>query len=357
MAANRRILARLRPLYDWYGQPERLDSFVSHGPPGAHAYRPDSRVAIFRWINKYNGLDPTTVKDCDYKRIPEEQLRVFPEDSDFPPDAINSKADETFVRLAQVKLPDAAGFEAWKRDLLGKLRTHSFQRFPERIPVSDRVPTPGVFKFKDLPDVDLLQTRTTEIGIEVTLRVLGLDTQGEPGEKGVTLVVLNEDDSDMTGAPAWAKPFVGHDAVVLLAPRGSGPNRLTGKSPPNFVPRALALLGQTLDDGRVWDIASTARWLERKAEVRVVGRGQAGILAAYAGLFEPAIRHVVVIDPPLSHRNGPYFLNVLRTLDIPEALGLLAPTPLTLVQARDRAFDRTAEIYRLAGASKSLKRE
>ena len=87
-----------------------------------------------------------------------------------------------------------------------------------------------------------------------------------------------------------------------------------------------------------------------------VGKGQAGILAAYAALFEPSIKEVVVIDPPKSHKEGPHFLGVLRLLDIPEALGLLAPTPLTIVGGKDRAFDRTEEIYRLAGAADKLVR-
>jgi hypothetical protein len=50
-------------------------------------------------------------------------------------------------------------------------------------------------------------------------------------------------------------------------------------------------------------------------------------------------------------------LNVLRVLDIPEALGLLAPMPLTIIGGNDQAFDRTAEIYRLAGAAEKLKRK
>src|SRR5207342_2970385 len=105
--------------------------------------------------------------------------------------------------------------------------------------------------------------------------------------------------------PAWAKAFVKDDAVAILAPRGSGPNRFTRQTPINFVPRALALLGQTVDDGRVWDIAATARWLDRQGGVRVIGRGPTGVLAAYAAMFEPSIRGIVAIDPPASHKNGP----------------------------------------------------
>ena len=80
-------------------------------------------------------------------------------------------------------------------------------------------------------------------------------------------------------------------------------------------------------------------------------------------LFEPAIAEVVAVEPPPSHQPrklkdpyGPPLLNVLRVLDVPEAMGCLAPRKLTLVNARDAAFDRTAELYRLAGAADRLQR-
>ena len=88
-----------------------------------------------------------------------------------------------------------------------------------------------------------------------------------------------------------------------------------------------------------------------------MGIGTEGILGAYAALFEPSIKEVTIFDPPVSHRDGPIFLNVMRVLDIPEALGLLAPRPLTLINAKDKAFDRTAEIYRLAGAADKFQRK
>jgi len=41
-----------------------------------------------------------------------------------------------------------------------------------------------------------------------------------------------------------------------------------------------------------------------------------------------------------------------------DALGLLAPNvSLTLINAKDKAFDRTAAIYKLAGAEGKLKRK
>ena len=81
------------------------------------------------------------------------------------------------------------------------------------------------------------------------------------------------------------------------------------------------------------------------------------MIAAYAALFEPSIQEVIVVDPPASHREGPYFLGVLRVLDTPDALGMLAPTPLTLIGAKDKAFDKTEQIYKIAGAGEKMQRK
>jgi glycine/D-amino acid oxidase-like deaminating enzyme len=97
--------------------------------------------------------------------------------------------------------------------------------------------------------------------------------------------------------------------------------------------------------------------LRSPTAVTIIGRGSAGILAAYAAVPAGIIYRVVVVDPPASHRQGPVFLNVLRVLDIPDGLGLVAPRPLILVNAKDNAFDRTAAIYKAAGAEKNFKRK
>jgi hypothetical protein len=109
------------------------------------------------------------------------------------------------------------------------------------------------------------------------------------------------------------------------------------------------MLGQTVDGGRVRDVAATLAYLKSrdKRHWTLVGKGPAGILGVYAALLDQAADQVVVIDPPYSHRQGPIFLNVLQVLDIPDALGLLAPTPLLLVDASDKVFDRVEQICTL----------
>jgi hypothetical protein len=62
---------------------------------GGHAYRPDLRVAIFKFINKHLKGDTTTpVEDSEkYKDLPGKDLRVFATDADIPKDAINGFHD------------------------------------------------------------------------------------------------------------------------------------------------------------------------------------------------------------------------------------------------------------------------
>jgi hypothetical protein len=174
-----------------------------------------------------------------------------------------------------------------------------------------------------------------------------------PRNKPVTLVVLNEAESPGM-LPEWASPLVAAgEPHAILAPRGVGPTAWTSE-PANFIPRAHLCIGRTIDQGRVWDVAAVARHLNGDGPIKIIGRGQAGILGAYAALFEPAIRAVVAVEPPASHAEGPIFLNVLRVLDIPDALGLLAPRTLTLVKTSASAFNKTREIYRRAGAETKL---
>jgi hypothetical protein len=239
-----------------------------------------------------------------------------------------------------VKLPKEGEFEEWKKGLMKELRERSFRSFPAEIPP---------VKVLDKP-----QFMTSEPGIEI---------KGYPGLKSGELKSLIVYDPEWTvkkGDLAELTAFAGKwDNFWLVYPRGIDHNEWTKKSPPTYVERAHALLGRTVDEGRVWDVIATAKYLQKeyKSPVRLIGAGQAGVIAAYAALLEPSIKEVILVDPPASHRDGPIFLNVLRVCDVPDALGMLAPTPLTLIGAKDKAFDRTEQIYKAAGAAEKLQRK
>jgi dienelactone hydrolase len=343
MDGNARVFDRLRKLYAMHGHADRVAEHVS---PGGHAYRPDLRMAIFRWLNTHLKHDSGPVKDAEDKPIEGKQLRVFPEDSDLPKDAKNARIDESFVPVAAQEIPAAGEFDRWKNDRIEALRSLSFRSFPARIPRAS--PRPGRAVGESLRWLE------TEPGINVA--ILDLRRPDESANQG-TLIVLNEGEG-VESVPDWAKPIVAGGSVVVLAPRGVGPTAWVRKSPPNYVERSHALLGRTVDEGRVWDAAATVRWLSEVSRPgmrwRLTGSRQAGIIAAYAAVFEPSAAEVVILDSPASHRDGPIFLNVLQVVDIPGALGMLAPRPLTLIGPRGDAFSATRTIYERAGAGSKL---
>ncbi|MBX9627654.1 MAG: prolyl oligopeptidase family serine peptidase [Gemmataceae bacterium] len=360
MPGNRRIAARLRKLYELFGAADKFEEYVS---PGGHAYRPDLRKAVFAFINKHLKGDAGPVKDADFPPIEGKLLRAFPEDADLPKDAINATVDEVFVPKAEVKLTaDAKDFPAWKAGLVKQLKEKVFRYLPPATGMAEgragrkvTAELPEAFRPPERFNYEELHT---ESGI--TVPMYGRE---KGGAKRITLVIMNPDDDHAKEVAFWAGRHP-DDSLIAIYTRGGGPNRWTWKNPPNTVERSFALVGQTADSGRVWD-AVVAASCSLGGPVRVVGKRPAGVIGAYAALLgtgRDGLRlfdEVVLVDPPASHRDGPHFLGVMRVLDIPEALGLLAPDvglTLTGKSAKDPAFDRTAALYKLAGAEGKFKR-
>jgi dienelactone hydrolase len=343
MDGNRRIIEKLHQIYSKYGKPDLAQEYVS---PGGHDYRPDLRLAIFKFINKYLKNDTqSSVADARFDPIPGKELRVFPIDDDLPKDILNGRIDESFVPRAKVPLPEKGAFAQWKTDLLHQVRQRSLRSV--------------------LRDVDIRDQHFVDEGYLVgdgkTLAVLYMDQEDYNKIKDYK-VFAQRFKRQTTGSFLY---FPRIFPVVLAKDQSwdiDDSSRWTKKSPPNFVERSHALIGETIDERKLHYLLANIRRLAKQEgnqrwDGRIVGKGQAGIIAAYAALLEPSIKEVILIDPPATHMAGPYFLNILRILDIPDALGMLAPTPLTLIGADDPAFDRTAEIYRRADAAAQFQRK
>jgi predicted alpha/beta hydrolase family esterase len=353
MDANERISNRLERLYSLSGTGDRFDTLVS---VGGHAYREDIRQGAFRFLNAHLKGDARPITDSEIDVVSEggnpgpypivpERLRVFPADADLPADQLNTKIDEHFVPIARPAPPEAGKFEAWKKPLLAELRRVSFGYFPETIPAA-----------KKLGDVDATTERLqSEEHIEFRLRYSPAVLPR--GGRGL-LVVLNEDEAGQS--PEWAVRLYGKNDLVFCEPRGIGETRWTRKNGPNYVERSHALLGRTVDAGRVWDVIAAAKYLAAvgggQDKVVVAGKGPAGLTAAYAAALVEQIAGVTVIAPPKTHMDNaaPQLLNVLRVCDVPDALGLVAPRPLTLVGASPDDFAATKAAYAAAGAAERL---
>jgi hypothetical protein len=357
MDANDRIINRLERVYSLYGRTDFVDAVVSIG---GHAYRQDIRQAAYRFINVQLKNDPRVVEDSEVDLvtgprsdreypIPIDKLRVFPEDGHIPGDELNTTIDEHFVPMAKVEPPKEGAFDQWKANLLAGLKRVTFGYFPERIPPA---------KLAEQVDPELARVET-EPGIVIPLKY---DTVFKPtavAKRILLLIHVHDGDAGEPNLSIAHRFYHAGDMLYVLKPRGVGPTRWTRKNPPNYVERSHVLLGRTVDTGRVWDVAAAARYLRGKhqeAEVIVLGDGPAGVLAAYAALWEREIDGVVLGDPPLSHMDNaaPQLLNVLRVCDVPEVLGMLAPRPVMVYAEKGDPLDRAAAIFGAAGAKDKL---
>ncbi|MEM9018210.1 MAG: hypothetical protein AAGC68_14445, partial [Verrucomicrobiota bacterium] len=116
----------------------------------------------------------------------------------------------------------------------------------------------------------------------------------------------------------------------------------------------FALLGQTLDSMRVWDIRrgiQAIRGIEGMTEPDLWLQAE-GIMAGnalYASLFEEDIHRLDLHSLPASHREGPELLNILRFTDLPTAAAIAGERSFLRiygVEAKDFKF--------LTGLSESL---
>ncbi|MFO0820390.1 MAG: prolyl oligopeptidase family serine peptidase [Pirellulales bacterium] len=350
MDANERIQNRLERTYSLFGAGDRVDSFVS---VGGHDYRADIRQGIYRFLNTHLVGDGRMVLDGEIDLvderskpashpIPPERLRVFATDQEIPRDARNTTIDESFVPSRRLMPPGASEWQTWRDGVLANLRRVSFGAIPAQVPPA-----------RPMSDTDAKTTLfETEPGIQIPVQ----QARGPlpPGTRVVTLWVGDGVDRMPMGEADE------HEHRMVVIPRGLGPTRWTRRNPPNYVERALALLGTTADTLRIRDVLAVAAWVKVEypgVEVRAAGADSLAVIAAYAALLEPRIAEARLISPPASHMhaNSPAILNVMRLGDVPDLVGLIAPRPVKIERVDEASFGSTKRLYAAVGAAGSLR--
>lgn len=272
MPANERIRQRLSQIYDWYEQ-KPGDLFDIAVTPGGHNDNVELRLMAYRWISKHLKGDNSEVNEPVQAVIDGKDLRVFPEDKDLPTDCLNASIDESFVRLAKPLPPKTREeFQAWSRQLKEQLEERVFREWPDQVPAAVvRAARPnGQFVLNTEDEVLVLAARH-----EVAQKA----PRSPEHRERLWLVILNADEPEAT-LPEWVQSTtVAGQSTVSLSPRGCGESLAwTHKSPPNYVERAHALVGRTVDAGRVYDIQAVARWLHEaegnELTIGVAGRGK-----------------------------------------------------------------------------------
>jgi cephalosporin-C deacetylase-like acetyl esterase len=338
----------LRRIYDLAGAPERLGLHISAGP---HDDTQVLKLDAFAWFNHHLKGDDAALDPRAPAYFEPEQLKVFAE---LPSDEVNTRIHESFTPAAPAPAvpEDHDAWEKMRSDWLVALREKVFRGWPsiEGPPKMQRLGerrlgevVAAAYEFESQPHVPLrLFTFTPADFRDQPTKLVTLRLLDEPGWREFVATAPAEvrellgvepaaSDEEAERAGGVSDLLTNSGATVYMAPRGIGPSAWSPQSPnsPTHIRRRFMLLGQTLDVMRVWDARRAIQCVRTldgfaDAHVRIEAQGDAAGLALYAALFEPTVSELELRGLARSHRNGPDFLNVLRFLDIPQAVAMAA---------------------------------
>jgi acetyl esterase/lipase len=383
-----RTFEKVRRIYRLFDSEKRGTSsdVALNIEPGPHKDTQELQTNEFRWFNHYLKGDDSLIDSRAPKYFEPEQLKVF---AKLPVDQINTRVHESFVARANVpSVPTSRSeFDKLRDNGIASLREKAFRAWPGNREVRRSDPFSvgefprvnfsgdeegvhlGIYDIKSHNDIVLQLHVLHRTGLEVPqVNVLTiLDAQAwqefqsmlrSKFEKGLRAAHGRRDlwEPDITGdadvvhlpnsdSAAWKsmrdmlqlQPW----AMTYVCPRGIGRTAWDPSERKQIQNRRrFYLVGQTLEGQQVSDVlwaidhacdvdklATAPVWLQAH-------RSMAGV-ALYASLFDRRVERLDLYDLPKSHRDGPYFLNVERFLDMPQAVAMAAERAKVVIYQDD----------------------
>jgi dienelactone hydrolase len=350
----RRLAEKTRRIYDLYGAG---DKFALLETKGKHEDTPELQRGEYRWMSRWLKGEDKEVTIEPFERFTPQELKVLDKT---PEGQINTSIQDLLIKPATIDLPKSSEVtKGWWPGEKGKLemalKEKVFHNWPTKVP--SVAPAPAGDKTHDG-----IRLRAWDFMSEegVALR-LWLMTAGSEAPKLVVLNALDEADwnewcSDLgpefaellqqPHAPKRDEAKFKQNRMVMekqrwafaaVCARGIGPTKWAEPGSPNDVQyrRRFALVGQTLDGMRVWDVRRAFQTLKSNADLKGVplwlqGKHHMAGIALYAAVYEPDVARLDLWHLPPSHRDGPTFLNIRKYLDTPQALALALPRPIKL---------------------------
>lgn len=333
-----RIHWQLRKLYAMLGASKNLGLQISYGP---HLDTQELQVAAMRWFNLHLKKEDPKIEIAAVRLFEPEQLKVFAE---LPKDQRNTTTHEWFVpTCAKPQVPrDASEWatmrDGWMKDLREKV-FRGWPKEPEPLVVDEsryrarwsramQTAPPNSGPFSNVGAWVFF--KATE---SIPLR-LGLNSLIEREHStSVRLIISHLEQPPNIGLGTATTP------IAQISPRGAWDDTFWDQSPKKQTQhrRRFYLLGQTLEGQQVYDVRRAIQTLHtvselKDAKVTLFADGPMAGVAIYAALFEPSVEKLVLTNLPTSHMPsgddpktfGPPLLNVLRYLDLPQAVALAA---------------------------------
>ena len=362
-----RLHEKVRRIYDLQGADGNLGLLITEGE---HHDTQDLQVPVFRWFNRFLKGDMGTVDKVATKLLEPNRLRVFEK---LPTDQINTTIQESFGPTAP-KPTIPASKDDWakqRQQWISQLLAKTFAAWPdspgpinltrEMSAAADQLRL-STYRFSSQHDIDLdLYVAQPADAPPQSLRLIVLGEEDWPNFAASAGTAFSATDGDvklqlnsnhLSGIESVLQKYP-HTAVAWIVPRGIGPTAFTSDVKKRTqILRRFALLGQTLDGMRVWDVRraiEAAKSVEgfEKLPITLEGKGRSAGIALYAALFEPAITRLELTQLPTSHRLGPDLLNVLQVLDMPQTVAMVADKcPTVLYEVRSTDWTYPADVAR-----------
>ncbi|MCH7687936.1 MAG: hypothetical protein IH899_14860, partial [Planctomycetes bacterium] len=377
------VYTKVRRIYELYGKLDHIGLQITEGP---HKDTQELRVHAFHWFNKFLKKDPAyenrnqkLIEMAAVKFFEPEQLKVFDK---LPADEKNTTIQETFAVKAPSPTPPPSGTD-WERQRDGwmtALKKKSFRGWPSKnadlklkkvFSAESNSIQFSAYDFSSQRNIRLRLYLAHRAGLkpsELSLVVLNsLDQQGW-NEFLATMQVGFADQlkgkdlpqPDQEGFEETAKMFqLFKWGMVYVAPRGIGPT-VWDHNPRKRVQirRRFMQLGQTLDGMRVWDVRRAVQALRsvdgfKDVPLWMQGEREMAGITLYASLFEPDVKRLDLWHLNASHRDGPIFLNVLRYLDVPQAVAMAAErSQVRIYQDNTKGWDYPQQVAKTLGWDK-----
>ncbi len=384
-----RIYQDVRRIYGMLGAEANLGLQVAEGP---HKDLQPLNMGAFHWFERHlKGADAMQVIDEGAKKtLAPEKLRVLAE---IPKDERNTTIDESFVPMAKISAPPTnekdwgvmrdgwmkalseKTFGGWPKEIasVNPQKENSAERDGIRMTAYD-FESQSPYRLRIyIAHRDGLRMEDLEL---LALHVL--DEEGWDSFCGTYNSRFGKLIETFPGIAADDKAFESEKAMftsnkwgmAYVCPRGIGPTAWSGSEKAQTQRlRRFYLLGQTLDGMRVWDIrrgVQTLRAIPGLEEVPlwISAHRDMAVDALYASLFEDGIKRLDLHDMPHTHNGtvkgdpmlvGPALLNVLQTLDIPQATAMAAARGKVVIFAKDKAsWEWPATMMKNLGLEKQL---
>lgn len=346
-----RIATEARIAWDLQGLGERWKMVVVDCPHGDH---PEFDRATQEWFDQHLFGEPRPVLDRGGVELDESQICVF---HGVPPTPNHLHLlPEILIPRGRVALPESpSDWPAIQAETVSALQ----KWIPADEPVEFFRPSTWGSEEEDVSEV-MGQVEGMGLSLRMTRRsrqpravFLSVATGGEGGQ------------NVMSGTAA----LVAHPELLacILEPRLSGWN-YTGVGNPAYpagccfeietrMAKAMSLLGLTPVAIFLQDIRAAVkklRELHPGLPIHLHGAGEAAVAALLAALLDKHIAGVVLDRLPWSFADRSAVIGALRVLDIPHAVGLLAPRPVAMIDRGDGNWSWPARVCRRLGCEGAL---